>query len=236
MSLSFIPAAALLLVILLTNPSADNRDEKPRYATKKQVRFEQLDPLIRVEEPKSDDMDYEAILTYITSTFKTIDQEDAESISQSLVEYGKQFDLDPKFAAAVVARESAFKKEAVSSTGAKGLGQIKDFNYPSLGISDPFNITENIKGTTQYLKKMLSNWQKTKEDYKEKMTAPEEKNYKDISQSEKVKLALASYYKGFTAVKNDNGTLDTKTKGYVGDILDYYNDITSIRDDLEKEK
>ena len=68
-------------------------------------------------------------------------------------------------------------------------------------------ITENVRGTTKYLKEMLTNWQKTKDAYQQKITAPDEKSYKEINQSDKVKLALASYYKGFTAVKKGNGEL-----------------------------
>ncbi len=83
---------------------------------------------------------------------------------------------------------------------------------------------------------MITNWQKTKDAYQQKITAPEEKSYKEINQSDKVKLALASYYKGFTAVKHGNGELDTKTEGYVGDILSFYHEISSIRENLEKEE
>ena len=85
------------------------------------------------------------------------------------------------------------------------MGQIKEFNYKSLEIKDPFNIKDNVKGTTRYLKEMLSNWEKKN---KVKKNGKEKK----ISQDEKVKLALASYYKGFSAVKKEGGKLDKKTK------------------------
>lgn len=246
MNFSLIPAIALLVVVVLTNPNSVEQKKQTPSSSKSPVVVRKPpvsptkpvkdDPLVKVEKPSEDDVDYQAILAYIKTKFKSIEDKDAEDISYHLVDYGKQYDVDPKFAAAVIARESAFNKNAISSTGAKGLGQIKDFNYPSLSISDPYTISENVRGTTKYLKEMLNNWQKTKEKHQQKITAPEEKSYKEINQSDKVKLALASYYKGFTAVKNEKGELDTKTKGYVGDILSFYDEISLIRENLEKEE
>lgn len=152
----------------------------------------------------------ESILNYITSVFKSINKEDAEEISSGLVEYGKKYNLDPKLAAAVIARESGFNKKAVSRTGAAGLGQIKDFNFKSLKINNPFNIKENVSGTTEYLNFMLSKWK---------------------GKNENVNMALASYYKGFTNVKKKG--VDSKTEHYVNDILDYYDTIKKYRNDLD---
>jgi Soluble lytic murein transglycosylase and related regulatory proteins (some contain LysM/invasin domains) len=133
-------------------------------------------------------------------------------IAKSLVEYGKKNQLDPKFAAALIARESAFNNKAISSTGAKGLGQIKDFNYKSLRISDPFDIKQNARGTTKYIKRMLSIWK---------------------GKSDNISLALASYYKGHGAVKKDNGKLDKTTSAYVKDIMNNYKKIVNIREKKE---
>jgi hypothetical protein len=235
-SLSLIPAIVLLVIVLMSNPAhVDDKQSQKKHSLSQRIEKVE-DPYMSIESPSFDNFDYQAILSYIKTKFSTIGEDDAADISKNLVDFGNEYDLDPKFAAAVIARESAFKKEAVSSTGAKGLGQIKDFNYPSLGISDPFNITENVRGTTKYLKEMLSNWQKTKENHTKKETEPEAKSYESMGQVEKVKLALASYYKGFTAVKNENGELDSKTEGYVGDILGFYDEIESIRISIEKEQ
>ncbi len=137
---------------------------------------------------------------------------------------GKKYNLDPKFAAAVIARESGFKKDAVSVTGAKGLGQIKDFNYKDLKIKDPFNINQNVDGTIQYLKKMIKKWNENEDSIVvEKAGGNKEVEKKPVAKEDHLKLALASYYKGFTAVKKTG--VDPKTKKYVEDILSYYNDI-----------
>jgi soluble lytic murein transglycosylase-like protein len=40
---------------------------------------------------------------------------------------------------------------AVSSTGAKGLGQLKDATAQWLGVKDAFNPIDNLNGTAKYL-------------------------------------------------------------------------------------
>ena len=235
MDLNIIPAVGLLIVVLFSLPekgqdkSSTHRKYSRSTYVKQNNRLNSRAAYFRDRRQtkkhnnkvnvqtvaKNTDLDYESILTYITSTYKKIKKEDAELIAQSLVEYGKKHELDPKFTAALIARESAFNNTAVSSTGAKGLGQIKDFNYKSLKISDPFDIKQNAQGTTKYIKRMLKIWK---------------------GKSDDIQLALASYYKGHGAVKKDNGKLDNTTKSYVKDIMNNYKKILSIREKKESAK
>lgn len=166
-------------------------------------------------------LEFKTILNYIKDKFKKINNEEAEEISEHLVQSGKEHEIDPKFAAALIARESAFNKNAVSRTGAKGLGQIKDFNFKGLKIVDPFNIKENVAGTTQYIKEMMTNWESVKQDTKPPKVEIE-------SELDRVKLALASYFKGFGAVKREG--MDPASNKYADDILKYYNDIASYKE------
>lgn len=154
-------------------------------------------------------MEFKAIYTYITEKYPRVRKDDAKKIAGYLVDYGKEHDLDPKFVAAVMARESAFNHRAVSSTGAKGLGQIKDFNFPSLNIKDPFDIKQNVSGTTAYLRKLKKRWN---------------------SNANQARLTLASYFKGPNHVQRVNGVLDTQTDKYVDDILGYYDDLKQYRE------
>jgi soluble lytic murein transglycosylase-like protein len=153
--------------------------------------------------------DYQSIYNYMTSKYTKIPEEDARVITQSLIESGKQHQIDPKFTAALIARESGFNKQAISSSGAKGLGQIKDMNFPSLKIQNPYDIRENVSGTTQYIKTLLGYWK---------------------NQTAKVSLCLASYLKGPNAVKSDQGILDDKTSAYVHDILEVYEKICVLKE------
>ncbi len=75
----------------------------------------------------------------------------AEIISGAAVKY----DLSENLIKAVIAAESAGKKDAVSSAGAKGLMQLMDGTADYLGISDSFNPDENIDGGSRYLRMML---------------------------------------------------------------------------------
>ena len=158
---------------------------------------------------------YKAIFTFIKTSFITVKQDDAHLIARYLVNSSRKYQLDPKFVAALMARESAFNRKAISSTGAKGLGQIKDFNFKSLKIKDPFSIQQNCKGTVMYLKQMLKGWHQN---------PLVDKNQKEVERH-KVKLALASYFKGINAVKRDKAILDQKSNKYAEDILNYYEEI-----------
>ena len=150
--------------------------------------------------------DFDVIHSFIMSLhLARIPAKDAVHISQCCVTYGKQYGVDPLLIASLIYRESTFNAQAVSATGAKGLGQIKAMNFPDLAITDPFNIEQNVRGTAQYLKEMIALWDK---------------------HPEQLELGLASYFKGYTGVKRGGSVMDAKTAGYVGNILDRYQEIS----------
>ncbi len=159
--------------------------------------------------------DYQAILTYITTNYTNTPASDAQEIATHLVSYGQEHHVDPKLIAALIARESSFNKKAVSKTGAMGLGQIKSLNFDHLKIADPFDIKDNIKGTVTYMNHLMTVWK---------------------DKSERVQWALASYYKGPTAIRRSQGQIDEQTKNYVSDILKYYDAITQVKESLIKTK
>lgn len=227
MDMVILPGTVLLMVVMLSgsHPSENSMQQISIEETKPAIVEQFPVPENRFNENRFDqdegtfqsdynnDLDYKAIHSYITTKYKKIDPNDATQISHYLVEYGQKNNLDPKFAAAVIARESAFNKYAVSRTGAMGLGQIKPFNFKQLKISNPHSIQQNVKGTVQYLNEMLSRWH---------------------NKSEQQKLALASYYKGYGAVKRSDGQLDHKTKKYVSDILNNYSLLSKLRNNFEE--
>jgi len=168
--------------------------------------------------------EYNAIYSYIQSKFKTVDKKEAKFISETVVNCAVQYQMDPKLVAAVIAHESRFNKNAISATGAKGLGQIKDFNFKGLDIQNPFDIYQNINGTTKYLKSIITTWQK-------KFEALQDKNDKSILEDNKKKilsLALASYFKGYTGINKDKGYFDFKTKQYINSIYQHYQNISLL--------
>ena len=121
-------------------------------------------------------------------------------MASSMVKYGQQYNVNPKLIAALVCRESAYNPFAVSSSGAIGLGQLLPSTAKSLNVMNPYDIDENLMGTTRYVRLMLNRW-------------------KDHPQQ--VPLALASYAEGYGAVTR-NGGYKESTKRYIEDIIRYY--------------
>lgn len=127
-----------------------------------------------------------------------IAQADADRIKIATNLNCKEKDLDPRLILAIMARESRYNSQAVSPSGAKGLGQIMPQNFQSLGITDPYNIEQNIKGLTVYLRQKIDEWQ---------------------GQKDQLGLALASYLEGSGAIRKNGNTYSGHTQTYVSDIL-----------------
>ncbi|MFA6430938.1 MAG: lytic transglycosylase domain-containing protein [Candidatus Margulisiibacteriota bacterium] len=126
--------------------------------------------------------------------------EEADEISNCIVRYSQNYNVNPKLAAALFARESRFNPKATSSSGAKGIGQLLPSTAKGLNIDDAYNIDENIKGSVRYLKSMLDRF------------------------GGKASDALAAYFQGPNAVSRQGG-FSAETKLYVEDILKLYQKI-----------
>ena len=189
---------ALTVVMVFFAASLDKSDEKKIFNSHKKSQFSKQILSYKPNRPKKD---YKTIYSFIKDNYRKVSEQDAKLISKYLVEFGHQYKIDPKLLAALVSQESSFNKQAVSSTGAKGLGQIKSFNYKALNIKNPFDIKQNIRGTAQYIKEMIAIW---KHD------------------NNAVELAFASYFKGAQAVKNMNQKIDEESHKYVNGILEKY--------------
>lgn len=112
-----------------------------------------------------------------------------------ITEHSRRLGVAEDLVRAVIQVESAFNPTAVSDKGAMGLMQLMPATAAELGVQDPFDPNENIRGGVTYLKQLLTRY------------------------DNKVELALAAYNAGSGNV-DKYGTVPpfNETRNYVDKI------------------
>lgn len=64
--------------------------------------------------------------------------------------------VDPALVRAIVSAESNYNPDAVSPVGAQGLMQLMPDTSRMLGVTNPFDPEQNIRGGTKYIRQLLS--------------------------------------------------------------------------------
>jgi soluble lytic murein transglycosylase-like protein len=115
--------------------------------------------------------------------------------------------LDPALIKAVIQVESSFRPDAVSGAGAQGLMQLMPGTAKSLGVTNSFDVSQNVMGGSTYIKQQLE-------------------RFGDI------RLALAAYNTGPGRIGRLNITnpdnpaeynqISEGVRGYVDKVLAYY--------------
>jgi len=117
---------------------------------------------------------------------------------QLFQKYEKQYDIPTGLLKSVAKVESQFNPKATSPKGAKGLMQIMPENFASLGISNPEDPEQNVRGGAKHLSRLL-------------------KKYGDIE------TAISAYNAGEgNMAKHDNKVPFKETKDYTKKVLGYY--------------
>jgi len=99
----------------------------------------------------------------------------------------------------VIATESSFRTDAVSSRGATGLMQLMPGTARRFGVENSYDPEQNLRGGMSYLRWLLSHFRGN------------------------VELALAAYNAGERAVERYAGVPPyAETKGYVGKVMRAY--------------
>jgi soluble lytic murein transglycosylase-like protein len=114
--------------------------------------------------------------------------------------YGGQYGVDPYLIYCLMSQESKFITGAVSNKGAQGLMQLMPDTAARYGVTNPYDVAQNIKGGTRYLKDLLKMF------------------------NGRVDLALAGYNAGEGAVMKYGNTIPPydETRNYVKLILKRY--------------
>ena len=74
---------------------------------------------------------------------------------RSIVEHSRRQRVAADLVRAVIQVESAFNPVAVSTKGAMGLMQLMPATAVELGVANPFDPDQNIRGGVQYLRRLL---------------------------------------------------------------------------------
>lgn len=138
-------------------------------------------------------------------TYNELDKYDNDKINNAIDYVSKKYNVDSELIKAVIGRESSFNPDAVSGSGAEGLMQIMPGTQKELGVSNPFDVLDNINGGTKYLKTLLDAFKGNKE------------------------LALAAYNGGFGRMKklgvdtvSEINKMPDETQKYVEDVMKDY--------------
>ncbi len=121
-------------------------------------------------------------------------------IDAAIAENAANTGIDARLLRALVRQESSFQPFSVSSAGAMGLTQLMPDTAAGLGITDPYNVEDNIRGGAKYLQQQLASF------------------------GGDTTLALAAYNAGPNAVKASNGVPPyAETRDFIQKVLSYYN-------------
>jgi soluble lytic murein transglycosylase-like protein len=77
------------------------------------------------------------------------------SVDKLIVESGARNGVDPVLIYAIMHKESAFKKQAVSYKGARGLMQLMPATARRFGVQNIFDPRQNIEGGARYMRFLL---------------------------------------------------------------------------------
>ena len=132
-----------------------------------------------------------------------------QNLEKVIEKYARQYGVDQDLVWAVIRQESGFNPHAVSPKGAMGLMQLMPGTAAMMGVTDAFDVEQNIAGGIKYLERCLSQF------------------------NQDVSLALAAYNAGpDNVVKYQGCPPFPETRQYVASVLKAYAG-EPIREDLK---
>ena len=115
--------------------------------------------------------------------------------------------LEPQLLLAVISAESGFRAKAVSPKGAQGLMQLMPATARRLGVTDPFDPEQNVRGGARYLTELLRMF------------------------NDDMRLALAAYNAGENAVLRHGRAIPPypETRQYVARVMERYTALRALQ-------
>jgi soluble lytic murein transglycosylase-like protein len=96
-----------------------------------------------------------SIMGYIQARNKHLQPDEVNNFATAIVQFSGQYGVDYRLLTSIIAIESSFRRDAVSSSGAIGMGQLKPDTARWLGVSNPYDPVDNIAGTARFLAWLL---------------------------------------------------------------------------------
>jgi soluble lytic murein transglycosylase-like protein len=119
------------------------------------------------------------------------------TINRIILQASRRYKVDPALIRAIVRAESRFDNRTLSHAGAMGLMQLMPETARNLGVTNPWDPTQNIMAGTRFLRWLLDEFGSTR-------------------------LAVAAYNAGPGAVKRHGGVPPyAETQKYVKKVLAY---------------
>ena len=134
-------AVILIFVASIVSTVSHNGPDYPKERPSQVSSSVQYDNLPAADfNQTSEEQDRSAISFYVIRRAKKLSRDDAETLVNSVIDYSKKYNVNPKLLTALIDRESGFDPLAVSSSNAEGLGQLLPATSASIGIRDPQDI------------------------------------------------------------------------------------------------
>lgn len=86
-----------------------------------------------------------------------------QRIAAAISRASRKYNVDEKLIKSVIMQESSFDPMSTSCVGAKGLMQLMPETAREVGVSNPYDIDQNVDGGTKYLKGLLNLYGNNKE-------------------------------------------------------------------------
>lgn len=135
---------------------------------------------------------YAAILRTINPELQL---HESRAYARSVLASSQRSHVDPALIVALVAVESSWRPDAVSSSGARGLAQLMPTTARRLGVDDPRDPAQNLRGATAYLRSLINRFAGRGVDT--------------------LRYAIGAYNAGPLAVERHGGLPNSGTRHYV---------------------